>query len=86
MRKAIIVIEEPNKCSECPLYDHTFWSCNYTNSKQRDLDIDKLSDCPLKHMPERINPLNVDVSNLLDLGYMYGRNDLINQMESGENE
>lgn len=34
-----------------------------------------------KPMPERINPLKVDSSNLLDLGYMHGRNDLINEME-----
>lgn len=40
----------------------------------------------LKPMPERINPLKVDSNNLLDLGYMHGRNDLINQMEGDENE
>lgn len=38
----------------------------------------------LKPMPERINPLKVDSDNLLDLGYMHGRNDLINQMEGEE--
>lgn len=38
----------------------------------------------LKPMPERINPLKVDSSNLLDLGYMHGRNDLINEMEGEE--
>ena len=38
----------------------------------------------LKPMPERINLLNIDTNNLLDLGYMHGRNDLINQIEGEE--
>lgn len=40
----------------------------------------------LMPMPKRINPLKVDDSNLLDLGYLHGRNDLINQLEGEENE
>lgn len=40
----------------------------------------------LKPMPEIIDPLKVDGDNLLELGYMHGRNDLIYQLEGEEDE
>lgn len=34
----------------------------------------------LKPLPKRINPLDTDLSNQLDLGYLHGRNDCINEV------
>lgn len=40
----------------------------------------RLGNCELKLLPKRINPLDADLSNQLDLGYLHGRNDCINKV------
>ena len=40
----------------------------------------------LKPLPQRINSFNVDANDLFDFGYMYGRNELINELEGNDNE
>lgn len=73
MNKSIVVINTPDNCNMCPFKESPWSFCLGEYEKEK--------HCPLKPMPERINPLKVDSSNLLDLGYLHGRNDLINEME-----
>ena len=90
MSKAILLVDMPRVCSECDLFknyyddEHEEWyyACALLETK---IDSDvaeekKCDNCPLKPMPERTNPLKVDCSNLLAVGYMHGRNDLINEI------
>ena len=84
MSKAILITDMPKNCGECKLYmnnGNSYW-CKATGIDTTGFTI--TARCPLKPMPERINPLKVDSSNLLDLGYMHGRNDLINEIEGEE--
>ena len=97
MTKAILVIDEiPMTCAKCRFYTESYnyiyhegiWMCNaLIESLDCHVESERYAKCPLKPMPERINPLKVDCSNLLDLGYMHGRNDLINEiLEESEHE
>ena len=97
MSKAILILNKmPKDCPYCPVAHYNkldeFTGCDIVGGKRYAMTTEEgyrntskiPTWCPLKPMPERINPLKVDSSNLLDLGYMHGRNDLINEMEGEE--
>lgn len=56
MDKAILVIDMPKGCYECPLAVETFHNydaCCITGS--RIISYDKFDSCPLKSIPEKLN-------------------------------
>lgn len=48
--KAILVIDMPIDCLECPFYDDMLMRCGYLKNEQYGVDA-RPSDCPLKPMP-----------------------------------
>ena len=88
MSKVILVIDEPNTCAECPLKvsDRLPSSCVFKRWYSLSVnDTHRTNNwCPIKPLPKRLDMSKVDGSNLLDLGYLHGRNDLINEMEGEE--
>ena len=49
--KAILIVDMPSCCNNCPCFDGEYGSCNYLEKDIEDiLIIDK--DCPLKPLPQ----------------------------------
>lgn len=52
MSKAILVIDMPNCCIECPCYENTLESCSVTDDCAIGYgEIKRLDNCPLKPIP-----------------------------------
>lgn len=81
MNKAILVIDMPKGCCECPLAVETgaYDSCCITGTRITSNDNFKFPWCPLKPMPDkqRFNGV-VDYDN----DYLYGWNACINKILS----
>ena len=80
MNKAVLVINTPENCGQCPCYDTLFEMCRY---KYKDVIVAKTRPdwCPLKPLPEEDNR-----EHLLEWsrGYQGGWNDCINAICGGE--
>lgn len=83
---AILVLDKmPENCMECPLRfkdgdtDDWFRFRCHMSTDQIPKE-GRLSNCELKPLPKRISPQDVDLSNQLELGYLHGRNDCINEI------
>lgn len=50
--KAILVIDMPIDCLECPFYDDMLMRCGYLKNEHYGVDA-RPSDCPLKPMPKQ---------------------------------
>ena len=59
MKKAVIVIEMPKSCWECPVVDGEYGDCQLLNKQICD-DDKRMEDCPLRPLPEKweIQPYN----------------------------
>ena len=56
--KAILVINMPKSCWECPCYDG-YWQCGATGNgfdTQDEIHNQRPDWCPLKPMPEKLEP------------------------------
>ena len=76
--KALLVIDMPNDCGECPLNSHTeydFDVCWVTQGK---------GGCPLKHLPKKEeNPIKgEDDYNDFCIGYTRGWNDCLEEIQN----
>jgi hypothetical protein len=87
MRKAILVIDMPESCSKCPLFNGYYADMSCGGLNNRGINYPYPEDfkqdwCPLKPMPERD-----EAYHLLefDAGYKVGWNDCIKTI-SGENQ
>ena len=55
MEKALLIIDMPFACLDCPVYDPYHRICSATREKLGDNRFDvKGNSCPLKKMPEKI--------------------------------
>ena len=86
--KAIIVIDEPNKCGLCPCYDYKHGYCKLTDNPVNPLE--KNGKCPLKPMPKRYvgdeTPIETERdAQMCSKGIAIGRNIVINEI-LGETE
>ena len=95
--KAILVIDNPNNCYECPCYKkgRTRYECSaYLFNNNRILIIDDLSnkpnDCPLKPTPQKKTKLkgrgkdSCEYSLLEQLEYRKGFNDCLDEILGAE--
>lgn len=76
MRKAVLVMDMPRKCSDCQFYYETYdedddyvSKCEVLNDITIDGFIDKYSGCPLKPMPEKANHPDLCDGGRYDKGY-----------------
>ena len=77
--KAILVVDMPKSCEECPLMAMDFKG--YTvcvGNGERFVNINPFLNCPLKPMPER-KPK--DNSNEVNLGFELGWNACLEEIE-----
>lgn len=80
--KAIIVIDEPNKCGLCPCYDYKHGYCKLTDNHVNPLE--KNGKCPLKPMPNKKKPKDPD-ETWEELHHRFGYNDCLAEI-LGETE
>ena len=81
MSKAVLVIDTPEYCGQCPFYDALFEMCRH---KFKDIDNAKIRPiwCPLKPLPEEDN--KEEYFNEWSRGYQAGWNDCIDAILRGE--
>ena len=82
--KAILVIDMPNSCYECPLYNDEYDSCGYYGTKA-------IKDrCPLKPLPKKRELKSMEYLEHFRLGhvgtyeqkaYSIGWNDCLKEIE-----
>ena len=78
MSKAILVIDMPEKCDECPCFQIGLFNyCAVTGKRNHSETNKKPSDCPLKLIPEKY-----DLSDLRDDDFKCGWNACINKIIS----
>ena len=85
MSKAILVIDKPEGCRNCPLFDFEYMRCNY-NGDKNNLDI---FGCPLKEIPYKMEQVygGEDGSEeLYEEMYMAGWNACIDEILGEEHE
>lgn len=93
--KAILVIDMPNTCNECPLMawsDDDNWLGCYLTNKQTGVwcaEVGKPVDCPLKPMPKRksieLACQKEDEGNDYGAGLIVGWNDCLEALEDSQN-
>lgn len=84
--KAILVIDQPEDCTECPLYseDDYGYGCGYgtgENRRQTNVDDTIPAWCPLKPMPEKLVESKVEWGE--SRGYQGGWNACIEEIGLG---
>ena len=72
MSKAILILEKPNSCSECPLFcgHYSDMSCGGLNNRGINYPYPKdfrQDWCPLKELPEK---QDLDISKITDRDYL----------------
>ena len=77
--KAILVIDMPNECDECPCLNRNLWQCQ-ADIKRRSSD-ERPDWCPLKLMPMKVRTDEDDIE--VD-SYWQGWNDCIEGLEKPE--
>lgn len=82
MSKAILVIDKPKDCRECPcFYD---WLHCQAKDGLNVVGDEIPKECPLKPMPKRMLTLakmsNGEILNNNEIQYMKGRNDCIDEI------
>lgn len=82
MAKGYIIVDIPERCSNCVASDTYVTLCRCTRKKITK-PFSKPDWCPIKEMPERIEP---DEGDFEQETYADGRNDLIDEMFGGEDE
>ena len=80
-QKAILVLDMPNECDECPCLNRHLWECR-ADKKRRSSD-ERPSWCPLKPMPSRKNNQeSVMIGSIdMDIGYILGWNECLEELE-----
>ena len=80
MSKAVLVMDMPQFCTQCPCYDMTYEMCQY---KYKDIDNNNRSArpnwCPLRPLPEEDNK---EYFLEWSRGYQGGWNDCISAITS----
>ena len=83
MNKAILLIDMPSCCVECPCYENTLESCSVTDDCAVGYgEIKRLDNCPLKPMPKQLMP---GISEEY-VDYCQGFNDCINEILGGDTD
>lgn len=82
--KAILVIDMPRDCEECPLYDEYQMRCYYLRNDKYAVDVIP-SWCPLKPLPQKEEKPKVsgglDWDNAFNCGYVVGWNACLEEIE-----
>ena len=85
--KAILVIDKPKECSECPCF-YDYIRCQ-AEEDAKVYGEKRPYNCPLKPMPKRMLTLakinNGEILNNNEIQYMKGRNDCVDEI-LGETE
>ena len=95
MNKAILVIDMPKQCMDCPIcaswQASAFSNREYWCTASENIDVDpydKPKWCPLKELPKKAETFDCeelcDVEDWYDSGYAYGWNAYMNKILSGE--
>ena len=67
--KAILIIEKPEHCVDCPLLDKEYCICvithGYIDRRIRKEDIREFP-CPLKSIPNKLDNLDLEIWNSLE--------------------
>ena len=91
MSKAILVIDTPNECWECPCFcerirfDGNEWHNGCNVLKLDVTDFDFYESCPLKSLPEKKKEFEEKINHNDDF-YEKGWNDCIDEILGEENE
>lgn len=87
MSKAILVIDMPRCCKECPLiifYGHGFCAKELRECSGKDKHVRKPDWCPLRPMPEKAEKRKTD--NVHDIIIKQGWNACIDELTDGSSE
>ena len=84
MSKAILVIDMPESCCNCPI---NFWNnCGRLESKSKtsgrieNPSTERLQNCPLKSLPDKYNMDNVVCDRDYNGDYEYGYNACVDEI------
>ena len=88
MSKAMLIMDMPNGCIECPLcYNEDFPMCEAGGRRIKEDNIEKRQEwCPLKEVPQKKAEFDMDIIHheSLDLGKRIGYNACIDEILGGE--
>ena len=90
MSKAVLIIDMPNSCTECPLFEGYFdMHCSGRNNKcigfpyPKDFGQDW---CPLKEIPNKRDENYVENVGHREVGFIDGWNSCIDEIVGGNDE
>lgn len=82
--KAILVIDAPKDCGDCPCIEGELWFCKADKESRECLYHGRPDWCPLKPMPQKEKPRDPD-ETWDEMMQRFGRNGLIDEI-IGETE
>lgn len=87
MKKAVIVIDMPNSCRNCPMLDGEYGYCQVLNKEICGID-NRMEDCPLRPLPEKWErkPYNSDSRVDWQNGYNHCLDDIQGIEDKNERE